>query len=129
MNIIKLLKDNPLSAIVIKQWFLDKMIESFKSEKNIPEEYRQQLIEAGVSEDMLERYVQNNPNVLFEIFDNNEIFIEILRKKSQFTFDINQAQTENKYFLKRKDAEAQAAIQTIIILENKLNTQQQNGKS
>ena len=38
MDMKQLLEDHPKTAIVIKQWFLNKMLESIKDE-NVPEDF------------------------------------------------------------------------------------------
>lgn len=121
MKIKELLNNNPLSKELIRQWFFKELTESINDDIEVPQDFRDAMISEGISDKLLKTHIENNPHCLFEIFDNKELFIDVYRKKMQFTFDINSKQIENKYFMFRKDAELHAIEQTIILLENKLN--------
>ena len=121
MKTEELLNNNPLSKELIRQWFFNKMTETIDDDIEVPQDFRDAMIKEGISDILLKKHIEVNPRCLFEIFDENELFIDISRKKMQFTFDVNSKQIENKYFMFRKDAETNAIIYTMSLLEYKLN--------
>ena len=52
MNGLELLKEHPKSSIVVKQWYLDLLLESMKDD-NLPEDFKKYAREAGTSEGIL----------------------------------------------------------------------------
>lgn len=68
MDGITLLKKHPLAAKVIKDWFMKSMLESFKDE-NVPEEFKQFMLEQGVEDDKVAKLIDVNVRILFDVFD------------------------------------------------------------
>lgn len=127
MNVKKLLKDNPLSKEVIKLWFLSKLLESLKTAENISEEFKQDLINKGVVDEVLEKYIENNPHALFEMFDEYDLFINIFKNKKEVGYRINEFIGNTLLFDNRKETEFQAIQDCLILLETKLKTNITNG--
>jgi len=119
MTGIELLQKYPLSAKIIKDWFLGQMIESLKKE-TIDEEFKTFMREQGIDDDKMGTLIDVNPRMLLDVYDDNKIFIEILiYPNEEFTCKIgNQATTIS--WKTRKEAELFAVEAAFEILENKL---------
>jgi hypothetical protein len=119
MKGLELLEKYPASAKVIKDWFLQSMIESFKDD-TVPEEFKQFMLEQGLEDDKVGTLIDVNPRMLLDVFDDNDIVIETsLYPSGEFTIKIgNQATT--KSWKIRKEAELFAIEAAFEILEKKL---------
>ena len=119
MKGIDLLEQYPLTAKVIREWFLERMIESLQDE-NVPDEFKNYMRDQGVHNDKVGVMIDANPRMLFDVFDENEIVIEnSLYPDGTFTIKIgNEATTQS--WKTRKEAETFAIEAAFEILETKL---------
>lgn len=124
MNKIEL-KNYPLSAKVVKEWFMKEMIESFKDE-TVPTEFKDFMLEQGIEDYKVEKLINLNYRALFDVFDENNIIIQIIPiKENKIKYVLRVNQFENPYDFKRlyftrKEAEAAGVILAFNILEKKL---------
>ena len=119
MNGLELLEKHPLTAKVIRDWFLEQMIESFKDE-TVPDEFKDFMRQQGVENDKVGKMIDVNPRMLFDVFDDNDLFIEIFMYPDvTFTCKIGNEATTNSWKT-RKEAEAFAVEAAFEILEKKL---------
>lgn len=126
MKGLELLEKYPASAEVIKAWFLEKMIESFKDE-NVPSEFKDFMREQGIDNDKVGTLIDVNPRTLFDVFDENDVIIQIIpikEDKVKYLSRVNQFESsydfKRPYFI-RKEAELFAIEAAFDILENKLS--------
>jgi hypothetical protein len=122
MKGIDLLNKHTASAEVIRAWFLEKMIESLQT-SDVPDDFKNMMRETGIEDDKLAIMIDANPRMLFDVFDDNEIFIFIDMKESKFEYHIN----DLSFFLDgswntRKEAENAAIESGFKLLENKLSS-------
>lgn len=83
-----LLTEYPKSTILIKQWFLNKMLESLK-DPGITEDFKDSIkLDEVVNDEQIARVVDNSPRALFDIFDSYGIYINIYRQDDYFTYNI-----------------------------------------
>lgn len=119
MKAIELLEKHPHTAEVIRAWFLEKMIESLKTE-DVPDEFKDFMREQGVDYDKLAVMIDANPRMLLDVFDENDIVIETsLYPNGEFTIKIGNQATTNSWKT-RKEAELFAIEAAFEILEKKL---------
>jgi hypothetical protein len=120
MKGIDLLQKHTASAVVIRAWFLEKMIESLQT-SDVPDDFKNMMRETGIEDDKLAIMIDANPRMLLDVFDDNDIIIEnSLYPDGTFTIKIgNQATTQS--WKTRKEAEAFAIEAAFEILENKLS--------
>ena len=85
MNTQKLLEQYPKTAKIIKKWFTEKMIASLQDPK-ITEDFKEYMMKRGVDEEHLVAMIDVNPHVLFELFDNFEVYI-IVHLTPTYSFD------------------------------------------
>jgi len=124
MKGLELLEKNPLSAEIVRAWFMERMIESFKDE-NVPDEFKDFMREQGIDNDKLGTMIDVNPRMLLDVFDANDIIIETsLYPNGEFTIKIGNQATTNSWKT-RKEAEIFAIDAAFDILENKLSPKEE----
>ena len=119
------LEKYPKATAVIKQWFLEKMIASL-ADNSIDEDFKQFMREQGIDTDKLITILNGNPHAMFEVFDAHKLFISVMMTmmdgvKFQYVIadgEINRI--KNVFYDKRSDAEKDAAIEALGLLEEKL---------
>jgi hypothetical protein len=120
MKAIELLEKHPLSTELVRNWFMQKMIESVKGDNEVPEDFKNFMLEQGIENDKIAIMIDGNPRILLDVFDENDIVIEtLLYPSKEFTVIIGRQATTNSWKT-RKDAELFAIEAAFEILENKL---------
>jgi len=121
----ELLKEYPLAADVVRKWFLNQMIESLKTE-SIDEDFKNFMREQGIEDDKLGTLIDVNPRMLFDVFDENNIIMQIIPIKEdevKYLSRVNQFDTPYDFkrpYFTRKAAEENAVIECFKLLEEKL---------
>lgn len=123
MKGLELLEKYPVSAELIKAWFLEKMIESFKDE-NVPSEFKDFMREQGIDNDKVGTLIDVNPRNLFDVFDEHEVFISINVVDKKFTYRIDNLVNPTEYST-RKECELISITRAFEILENKLSPKEE----
>ena len=128
MKGLELLEKHPLTANVVRDWFMNQMLESFKDE-TVPEGFKQYMLEQGIDNDKVGTLIDVNPRNLLDVFDENNIIIETsLYPNGEFTIKIGNQATTNSWKT-RKEAEMFAIEAAFDILENKLKPVSDDGES
>ena len=124
MKGLELLEKHPLAAKIVRDWFLNQMLESFKDE-TVPEGFKQYMLEQGIDNDKVSILIDVNPRVLLDVFDDNKIFIETsLYPDDTFTCKIGNQATTNSWKT-RREAELFAVEAAFEILEKQLTPEEQ----
>ena len=119
MTGLELLEKHPYATEVIRTWFLEKMIESL-NDQSVPDEFKDFMRGQGIDNERLSTMIDANPRMLFDVFDENDLFIEIFMYPDvTFTCKIGNEATTNSWKT-RKEAEMFAIEAAFDILENKL---------
>lgn len=132
MKGLVLLEKYPVSTEIIRAWFMERMIESFKDE-SVPDEFKDFMREQGIDNDKLGTMIDANPRMLLDVFDDNEIHISVVyennnSKELNYLSTINNCETKH-YCFRRKEAEL-AIIETAFdILENKLTPKEESNET
>lgn len=126
---LEFLERYPLATKLIKDWFHQLMVESFK-DPEIAEEFKQFVQEQGMELDKLAMLINSNPRMLFDVFDENDIIIYFMIFSSlegvRFSAAIHTGNGEvkpnpiGKQYNTRKEAEHAAVEAAFEILEEKL---------
>lgn len=121
MKMLELLKEHPKTAIVIKQWFLEKMLESLNDE-SLPEDFKNYVREQGIDDEKIATMVEGSPRNLFDVFDDHKVFIQInvYSASSSFSYLINEGDIISGPWHNRKEAEMVAIVEAFKLLEEKL---------
>ena len=123
MNALELLETYPKTAIVVKQWYLEKMLDSLQN-KDIPEDFKEAVRAKGIDNENIAMLINASPRNLFDVFDSHKIYVETLREITGFWWKIK----DDKTFLRlgndpyniRKESDAEAIIEAFKLLEEKL---------
>jgi hypothetical protein len=125
MKGIKLLEKYPKAGEVIKAWYLEKMLESFR-ELNDKDEVPQDFIDTfkaikSIRDEEVAPMIDASPSALFDLFDANEIYINIIRIKNVFMWSLADNEfLDPRVFNTRKEAETTAIEQAFELLDKKL---------
>jgi hypothetical protein len=103
---------------VIKQWFLDKLLESLKDD-SIPENFKEFVRAQDMETDKIATMIEANPRVLFDVFDEHKLYIQITGNNDQWDWKVGSV-VENSLCVSRKDAEKAAIEQAFQMLNDKL---------
>ena len=119
MNLQELLDNHPKTANVVKQWLLDRMLESLKDDK-LPEDFKEMVRQQGITDDKVVGILENSPRSMFDIFDNHKIFITIIPLREQsYSLKINNVDYQDK-FSERIHADGFAIAEAFKLLEAKI---------
>ena len=122
MEMINLLEEHPKTAAVIKQWLLDKLLESIEDSK-VPDDFKEFARQQSMDDDKVAGILQNTPRSLFDVFDNQQLYIQI-------SVDLQTAPPVFRYcfgdivesidYSSRKEAEKAAIVEAFKLLEARL---------
>ena len=119
MRTEELLDLYPIATEVVRDWFMDKMAESFKNQE-LPKDFKEFMREQGIPNDKLVKLIDVNPRVLFDVFDDNGVIINVVHSNGVFSWDVNTVKSLDSYS-SRREAESAAVQRAFQILHDKLN--------
>jgi hypothetical protein len=125
MKSIELLEKHPLTREVIRKWFFNQMIKSIEIAEDVPEEFKQAMMQEGVSNERLSILIDAQPRTLFDVFDENNVIVIIkYHDNFGFTWAVEEAD-EQQFYKTRKEAELFAIEAAFEILENQLSPKEE----
>jgi hypothetical protein len=118
----ELLETYPKVADAIKEFYYRKMIDSLQEDNNIPEEFKDMVKAKQFDNEYFATFIDNNPRFLFDIFDANNILIQISIdiENNCFRWSFDGGRVESNDYTSRKEAEASAVEEAFKILNEKL---------
>ena len=120
MTGLEIIEKYPLSIEIIKEWYQNKMLQAL-TDKSISEEFAKYMLEQGVPDDLIITTLEDNPRMLFDVLDANNVIIETyLYPDNTFTIKIGKQATTQSWKT-RKEAEAFALEAAFDILEEELS--------
>ena len=123
MKASELLETYPKATTVIKEWYLEKMLESLNND-SLPEDFKEHVRKEGIDDDKIAAVIEVGPRALFDVFDENHIYIQINilpeDLSATFTHIINNSFVSLIIYNNRKEAERAAIEQAFEILNSKL---------
>jgi len=123
MDGITLLKTYPNAAKVVKEWFMNQMIVSMESDNITPQEFKDAMVEEGISNERLGTLIDIQPRTFLDCFDDNKIYIEIQvssGKNVKFTYFVNRIHFNTIQYSTRREAELEATDKAFSLLEKQL---------
>jgi len=114
-----MIENYKIALEVVRDWFIGKMEESFNNQE-VPDNFKQFMREQGVPIDTLVKLIEINPRSLFDVFDDNDVIINIIHNKGLWTWDVNTVKGVD-YYSSRKLAETRAVERAFQILDDKLS--------
>jgi hypothetical protein len=128
MKGIELLETYPKAATVIKDFYNNKLIDSVSnSSEEIPEEFKEMIKQQSFDNEYVAAFIDSNPRFLFDVFDDNELNVEILvmysDRPSMFTYTVVEGDlihTEPTKYNSRIEAEKVAIEEAFKLLNERL---------
>ena len=123
MNALELLQQNPHAAQIIKDYYVELMINSL-DESSLPENFKDFLKEQGIDDEKVAQMMEANARNVYDVLDDNGFVISILydAEFKKFSWYVNDDQ--HKIVCNtRKEAENEAVAACMFRLERKLNPQ------
>lgn len=123
MNALELLKDNPDAAKIIREYYVDLMLNSL-DESILPENFKEFLKEQGIDDDKVAQMMEANARNVYDVLDDNGFVISMNWDMAfnKFSYHINDGKYD-KYYDTRKEAENEAVAVAIGRLQEKINPQ------
>lgn len=126
MKGLELLEAYPKAAEVINEFYHTKMIESMNT-PDVSQEYKDLLKEQEFDNEYVAIFVDSNPRMLFDVFDSNAVYIEILvdltKDNALFNYIIDgdvMGNVEATLYNSRIEAEKVAVEKAFQLLNDKL---------
>lgn len=120
MNILNLLMKYNSSSVIIKEYFTKKMIESFEEDSNVPEQFIEFMREQGIIDEQLAKMLDVSPRALFDVFDDNGLYIQIEGdNKNGWSWEVA-SRIENAVCATRREAERNAVEAAFELLDTKI---------
>jgi hypothetical protein len=121
----ELLETYPKAAVAIKEFYYGKMINSLQEENDIPEEFKDMIKAQQFDSEYVATFIDTNPRFLFDIFDENGIYITtpVAASDGYFRWEIHseaEVYETSEYLNNRKLAETAAIEKAFKILNEKL---------
>lgn len=119
MKGIEILESHPKSATVLKQWYLEKMLEGLKNE-NLPEDFKEYVRQQDVNNEGVASIIDISPRGLFDVFDSHKIYVEtVIDTGANFWWKIGEQQSSIGYE-SRINCDKAAIVEAFKLLEAKL---------
>jgi hypothetical protein len=121
MNTKELLETYPKATEIIKQHFVEKLLESLIN-ADLPDDFKEFARQQEIDNDKIATLVDAQPRGLFDVFDVNDVFVQIsvdLENKC-FRYSFDGGRVESNDYSKRREAEMAAIEKAFEILNEKL---------
>ena len=118
MKASELLETYSKATTIIKEWYLEKMLESLNTD-SLPEDFKEHVRNEGVDDDKIVAVIEAGPRALFDVFDENHIYIQINTNVPYFSYFINEGDVISGSWESRKEAERAAIEQAFELLNIK----------
>lgn len=117
MTGLDLLETYPRAAEEIAEFYRSKMLESLNTQ-DVPDEFKEMVKGQEFDNQYIATFIDANPRILFDVFDSNEVFIQI--NVPNFSYSINEGDVIAGSWPNRIEAEKAAIEQAFQILNDKL---------
>jgi hypothetical protein len=126
---LELLKKYPKAAAVVKSHFLEIMLESLNTD-SLPDDFKEHVRMQGINDDMVKKVLEKAPRNLFDVFDDNGMFINITfdHEDRVFRYSVN-GEVDSQNYLFRKAAEEAAITEAFSLLNQKLTEDEKGSDS
>jgi hypothetical protein len=98
---------------------LDRLLESLNDE-SIPENFKDFVKAQDMENENISKMIDANPRILFDVFDEHKVYIQINVSSSNFSYSINEGDVISGSWENRIEAEKAAIEQAFQMLNNKL---------
>lgn len=122
MKGIELIEQYPKASEVVLEWYKNKMKDSLNI-STLSEDIKESFSDYIIGLDHISIMIDNNPRFLFDVFDENDIYVEILvdykSNSAKFSYTVvNDEMYSNPLtYISRKEAELAAIEQAFKLLD------------
>lgn len=120
---LELLEKNPQATEVVKSYYLDVMLASLNDD-SLPDNFKDFVRQQGIDNDKIAKIIDGSPRNLFDVFDENSLFIETMYMEGAFHYTINDGEhvilSNPQPYNTRKDCDKAAIEQAFKLLNDKL---------
>jgi len=121
---MELLETYPKAAVKVREWFLEKMLDSLKqTDDTVPEDFKEFVRQQGIDNERVAKILGANPRTLFDVFDENQLYIKIdvfTGENIKFNWSINSEEGGTSFYGSRKEAETDAVSKAFQMLNDRL---------
>jgi hypothetical protein len=117
---LELLQKYPEAGKMVKNHFLSRMLDSLNDD-NLPDDFKEHVRAMGIDDDKVASMIGNAPRSLFDVFDDNDLFINTIFDYTDrvFRWSVNGEMNSQTYIF-RKAAEQDAVAEAFKLLNKKL---------
>ena len=117
---LELLQKYPEAGKVVKNHFLSRMLDSLNDD-NLPDDFKEHVRAMGIDDDKVASMIGNAPRTMFDVFDDNELFINTTFDYTDrvFRWSVN-GEVDSQTYIFRKVAEQDAVAEAFKLLNEKL---------
>jgi hypothetical protein len=117
---LELLQKYPEAAKVVKAYYLEIMLSTLNDD-SLPENFKEYVREMGIDDDKLSKMLSGSSRSMFDVFDDNGIFINITfdHEHRVFRYSVD-GEVDSQDYLFRKAAEQEAVTEAFKILNERL---------
>jgi hypothetical protein len=121
MNGKTLLETYPKAADIVKQHFTEKLLESLNN-ADLPDDFKEFARQQQIDNDKIGELIDSQPRGLFDVFDDNSVFIQISvdLENNCFRYSFDGGRVESNDYTTRKEAEIAAVEKAFEILNDKI---------
>lgn len=87
MNTLEFLDKYDKAASIVKQFYLDKMLETLDTD-DLPDNFKEFVKAQDFDNLQIAKLIDGNPRTLFDVFDQYELFVETLYMEHMFHYTI-----------------------------------------
>jgi hypothetical protein len=125
---LEILEKYPEAAKVVNNYYLEIMLKSLNDD-SLPENFKEFVREMGVGNDKIAKIIEGSPRTLFDVFDENQIYIEISVSNDKFSYKIYPRDVKFLdviWYDTRKEVEKIAILDAFKLLNDKICEQTQS---
>lgn len=117
---LELLQKYPEASKVVKSYYLEMMLSTLNDD-SLPENFKEYVREMGIDDDKLSKMLSGSSRSMFDVFDDNGIFINITfdHEHRVFRYSVD-GEVDSQDYLFRKAAEQEAVAEAFKILNERL---------
>ncbi len=117
---LELLKNYPEASKVVKAYYLELMLSTMNDE-SLPENFKEYVKGMSIDDDKISKMLDGSPRSMFDVFDDNGVFINITfdHEFRTFTYSVD-GEVDSQNYLFRKAAEQAAVAEAFKILNARL---------
>ena len=117
---LELLQKYPEAGKVVKDHFLSRMLDALNDD-NLPDDFKEHVRSMGIDNDKIDKMVGGSPRSMFDVFDDNELFINVTfdYTNKMFRWSVD-GEKDSQNYIFRKAAEQDAIAEAFKLLNERL---------